>query len=72
MDEPLIINKHRENKSIYILSILNYVLLTIICGFTYIGYTTMLQSMNFMLKNTYAMCNMTHVLTSAPAVCYDR
>lgn len=69
MDQPLIINR-TTYKSIKILTFLNYFIIMIFSVFMYIGYSHMLNTMNAMLKNTYAMCNMTHVLTSAPATCY--
>ena len=67
MDEAFIIKK--TSKSIYLTS-LNYIILIIFSISMYIGYSNMLNTMNMMLKNTYAMCNMTHALTSAPGVCF--
>ena len=67
MDEPFI---KTTEKRVYLLTILNYILLVVFSVFMYIGYSHMVFIMNSMLKNTYAMCNMTHVLTSAPATCY--
>jgi len=69
MDEPLIINRTTP-KTLKILTLFNYIILVIFGIFMYIGYSHMLDTMNSMLKNTYAMCNMTHLLTSAPATCY--
>ena len=69
MDQSLIINK-KTYKSFNLITILNYLAFISFSICMYVGYSNMLNSMNNMLKNTYAMCNMTHVLTSAPATCY--
>lgn len=68
MDEPFI---KTTDKRIYLLNITNYILLVVFSVFMYTGYLNMVSIMKAMLRNTYAMCNMTHVLTSAPAICYS-
>ena len=78
--QSLNIRKIKKNN---FLLICNYILFVGFLVSMYIGYTSMLltmrnmsnnmdamtKTMGFMLKNTYAMCNMTHVLTTAPAQC---
>ena len=65
--EPLNVDKVKKTNYWFLI---NYVIFVGFLVSMYIGYTNMLNTMESMLKNTYAMCNMTQVLTTAPAQCF--
>jgi len=65
--QPLNVEKVKKTNYWFLI---NYVIFVGFLVSMYIGYTNMLNTMESMLKNTYAMCNMTKVLTTAPAQCF--
>ncbi|MAJ81866.1 MAG: hypothetical protein CMF41_03015 [Legionellales bacterium] len=72
MEDALIINRVQNTKSCDRLNfIFNIVTLIFISIFSYMGYSKMIKTMEFMLKNTYAMCNITQAMSTVDLKCYE-
>lgn len=67
LNEPLI---YKQEESCGTFKIVTF--LVFIIGITLIGYQmyTMINLMQKMTLNTFAMCNMTKALATTPSVCY--
>lgn len=66
--QPLNVDKVKKTNYFFVI---NYVLFILVLVYMYIGYSNMLNTMESMLKNTYAMCNTTQSLTTVALQCYS-